>query len=65
MVCASDSVAPAGAAIETARRIGASAKLRQYDCGYFDIYVGGGFERSVGDPLEFFGRVLAPAGRAV
>lgn len=63
-VCTSDSVAPAGAAIETARRIGARALLQHYDFGHFDIYVGSGFERSVGDQLEFFRRALAPAGRA-
>jgi pimeloyl-ACP methyl ester carboxylesterase len=57
-VCATDSVAPARAAITTARKIGAKAHLKEYDCGHFDIYVGKGFERSSSDQLAFFNRVL-------
>ena len=56
-----DSVAPAAAALETARRIGERAQLRLYDCGHFDLYVGANFERACADQVEFFTRVLRPA----
>lgn len=59
-VCINDSVAPAGAAIKAAKKIGAKAELKQYDFGHFDLYVDKGFERSSGDQLEFFNRVLLP-----
>ncbi len=57
-VCRQDSVAPAAVAIETARRMGARAELKQYDCGHFDIYTGQHFEQAVHDQLDFFNRVL-------
>jgi dienelactone hydrolase len=56
-----DSVAPAAAAVETARRIGEHAELRLYDCGHFDLYVGAHFERACTDQVGFFRRVLRPA----
>lgn len=64
LVCRDDSVAPASAAIATARKLGSKAELKIYDVGHFDIYVGKGFERSSSDQLAFFERVLkhqAPA----
>jgi len=57
-VCRQDSVAPAAAAIKTARRMGARAELKQYDCGHFDIYTGEHFEQAAHDQLDFFNRVL-------
>ena len=57
-VCQKDSVAPAGAAVETARRLGPLADLRQYPIGHFAVYVGEGFERSCADQLGFFGKWL-------
>jgi hypothetical protein len=32
--------------------------LRRYPGGHFDIYVGEGFERAVGDQVAFLERVL-------
>lgn len=61
MVCKDDSVAPASAALATARKLGPLAELKIYDLGHFDIYVGAGFERSSADQLAFFNRVLKPA----
>ena len=55
-----DSVAPAAAAVEAARRIGERAELRLYDCGHFDLYVGAGFARACEDQVAFFTRVLRP-----
>ena len=57
-VCRQDSVAPAAAAIATARRMGRRTKLKTYDCGHFAIYVGAIFEQAVRDQLAFFDRVL-------
>lgn len=57
-VCMQDSVAPANAAIETARRMGARAELKRYDCGHFEIYTGQHFNQAVQDQLDFFNRVL-------
>lgn len=59
-VCRRDSVAPASAAVATARRMGRRTELKLYDCGHFDIYVGPVFERAVRDQLVFFDRVLKP-----
>lgn len=56
--CLRDSVAPASAALATARQLGALAELRTYDIGHFDIYVGAGFEQSSSDQLDFFRRKL-------
>ncbi len=58
LVCMQDSVAPASAALATARKAGAKAELKQYDIGHFDIYVGEGFARSSADQLAFFKRAL-------
>ena len=57
-VCMNDTVAPASAALATARKLGERATLKRYDIGHFDIYVGEGFERSSTDQLEFFRRTL-------
>ena len=59
-VCKQDSVAPAKAAIMTARRMGTLAELKQYDCGHFDIYTGRDFEQASNDQLVFFDSVLRP-----
>lgn len=60
-ICTKDSVAPASAAEDAARRAGPRAEVRRYDIGHFDIYVGEGFERAVSDQTEFFTRTLRPA----
>ena len=60
-ICTKDSVAPASAAEDCARRAGSRAEVRRYDIGHFDIYVGEGFERAVSDQTEFFTRTLRPA----
>lgn len=57
-ICTKDSVAPAAAAEDCARRAGPRAEVRRYDIRHFDIYVGDGFERAVTDQAEFFARVL-------
>ncbi|MDY0350433.1 MAG: alpha/beta hydrolase [Desulfobulbaceae bacterium] len=59
-VCLKDSLAPPHSALETARKIGARAELKQYDCGHFDIYLGELFEQASDEQLEFFNRVLSP-----
>jgi fermentation-respiration switch protein FrsA (DUF1100 family) len=59
-VCRQDSVAPAAAAVATARRLSRRTVLKIYDCGHFDIYVGHIFEQAVRDQLAFFERVLRP-----
>lgn len=61
IVAERDTVAPAAAILETARRIGASAELLRLDCPHFDIYQGPQFEHSVTAQVEFLTRVLAPA----
>jgi pimeloyl-ACP methyl ester carboxylesterase len=57
-VCERDSVAPAGAAEEAARRLGPRAEVIRYPIGHFEPYVGAAFQRSVGDQLEFLRRQL-------
>lgn len=59
-ICTRDSVAPASAAEETAKRIGRKAEVKRYDIGHFDIYVGDGFEQAVRDQSEFLTRTLRP-----
>jgi dienelactone hydrolase len=58
IVCKDDSVAPAKAALATAKKLGSKAELKIYDLGHFDIYVGDGFAKSSGDQLAFFERTL-------
>lgn len=58
-VCMQDNLVPASSAVATARKIGAQAELKQYECGHFDIYVGEYFERASNEQLAFFNRVLA------
>ena len=55
LACKADSVAPVRAA---ALRAGNRAELKEYYFGHFDIYVGAGFERSSGDALAFFQRIM-------
>jgi uncharacterized protein len=57
-VCMRDSLAPPEAALATARKLGAKARLEQYDCGHFDIYVGEHFIRASAKQLAFFNRAL-------
>ncbi len=57
-VCKTDSVAPASAAYAIAEKLGPKVQLEEYDCGHFAIYVGKDFERSSGEQLAFFDRVL-------
>jgi fermentation-respiration switch protein FrsA (DUF1100 family) len=57
-VCEHDTVAPAAAAEEALRRLGARGEARRYPIGHFAPYVGADFERSVADQLEFLGRHL-------
>ena len=57
-VCRHDSVAPAPAAMATARRMGPRAELKVYDCGHFDIYAAPVFHEAVRHQLAFFDRVM-------
>ena len=54
LACKADSGAPVRAAL----RAGSRAELKEYDFGHFDIYVGAVFERSSGDALAFFQRIM-------
>ena len=60
-VCDCDSVAPAGAAEEAARRLGPRGELVRYPIGHFEPYFGASFERSVDDQLAFLRRRLGAA----
>ena len=59
IIAEQDTIAPAGAVRETARRIGPRAEMLSFDCPHFDIYRGAVFERSVSAQVEFLTRVLA------
>jgi fermentation-respiration switch protein FrsA (DUF1100 family) len=59
-ICEQDSVAPAAAAEEAVRRLGARGEVRRYPIGHFEPYFGAPFERSVTDQLEFLVRHLKP-----
>ena len=52
--CMKDSVAPAPAAVNLARKAGPNVVLKQYDMGHFDIYVGRDREIALADQLSFF-----------
>lgn len=52
-VCLKDTLAPAKATIECARR-SKNATIVEYDCGHFDIYVGEFFDRAIADYINFF-----------
>jgi len=56
-ICEKDSVAPAEAAEEAARRA-PRAEVVRYPLGHFDVYVGEPFERSVADQIAFFRKHL-------
>ncbi|MFL5956842.1 MAG: alpha/beta hydrolase [Solirubrobacterales bacterium] len=58
-----DSVAPPSAVVKTAWNATGRAEVRTYPFGHFDIYVGEGFERAVGDQLHFLRRHLAAGER--
>lgn len=58
LACKTDSVAPVRAARAATLRAGSRAELKKYDFGHFDIYVGAGLERSSGDALAFFQRIM-------
>ncbi|MCW2757526.1 MAG: hypothetical protein JWO46_1272 [Nocardioidaceae bacterium] len=53
-----DTIAPANAVRETARRIGAKADVASYDCAHFAIYRGDVFEESVAGQVDFLQAVL-------
>jgi pimeloyl-ACP methyl ester carboxylesterase len=57
-ICEHDSVAPASAAEETVRRLGAKGEVKRYPIGHFEPYFGAPFERSVTDQVEFLRRHL-------
>ncbi|QWF80422.1 alpha/beta hydrolase [Amycolatopsis sp. CA-230715] len=57
-VCDRDSVAPPGATLRAARA-GATAEVKRYPVGHFDIYVGDAFERAVADQIDFLRRHLS------
>ena len=59
-VCENDVVTPARRTLAVARRT-PRAEVRIYPCGHFDIYVGDGFERAVGDQIDFLRRHVPPA----
>ena len=59
IIVANDSVAPATAAVRSAKRIGAQCELHEFAMGHFDIYLGEGFERGVTLQTEFLLRTLS------
>lgn len=59
IVCEQDSVAPASAALATAKLGNDRVELKRYPIGHFDVYIGDGFERAVTDQLAFFAKHLA------
>lgn len=60
MIAELDSIAPAAAVREAARRVGPQAEVVSYDCPHFAIYLAKKtiFERSVTAQAEFLARVL-------
>ncbi len=66
VIAEQDSIAPAAAVRETARRVGPQAEVVSYDCPHFQIYLSEQttgdsiFERSVTAQTEFLARVLGP-----
>jgi pimeloyl-ACP methyl ester carboxylesterase len=54
-----DTIAPASAVREVARRIGPLAETLSFDCAHFDIYRGEIFTTSVATQVEFLTRALA------
>ncbi len=58
IIAVDDSVAPAAAALRTARNIGQRCELQQLPIGHFDLYTGRGFEQGSGLQLDFLRRVL-------
>ncbi|WP_022976997.1 alpha/beta hydrolase [Nevskia ramosa] len=59
-VCETDTVAPAKATLRHARKA-PKGEIKRYRDGHFDIYVGEGFERVVGDQIEFLRRHIPTA----
>jgi pimeloyl-ACP methyl ester carboxylesterase len=58
-----DSIAPPSAAEKAAWNATGRAEVRTYPLGHFDVYVGEGFERAVGDQLHFLRRHLGAGER--
>ncbi len=52
--CMRDTVAPAPAAVKLAEKMGSRARLKQYDMGHFDIYVGEDRALALQDQCDFF-----------
>jgi len=55
-----DAITPAAPAVAAAARAPWS-QVRRYPGGHFDVYVGEGFERAVGDQVAFLRRVVPMA----
>jgi pimeloyl-ACP methyl ester carboxylesterase len=53
-----DTVAPPSAVEKAAWKAPGRAEVRRYPLGHFDVYLGEGFERAVGDQLYFLRRHL-------
>lgn len=53
-ICDRDVVTPVEPTQETARLL--KAEVKHYDCGHFDVFFGGDFERAVSDQIDFFQR---------
>lgn len=58
LACNKDTVAPASAAVKLAKKLGDQARLKQYDIGHFDVYVGEDFKRGVAEQTAFFKQTL-------
>lgn len=61
--CDRDPTTPESVVQDAMGRLGSRAELRRYPISHFDIYIGDGFERAVGDQVEFFRRHLRGAVR--
>lgn len=59
LIVVDDSVAPASAAVRTARRLGSRCEVHTLPIGHFDLYTGAGFEQGSALQLGFLRRVLA------
>ena len=57
-ICDHDSITPKSAALETVKKLGKFAEVKNYPIGHFDIYFGDNFEESVSDQLKFFKKHL-------
>jgi len=57
-VCLRDKLVSPEAAMKTAKKMGSSAILQEFDCGHFDIYTGELFAKGSDKQLDFFEEVL-------